>query len=167
MTGTVAGLDVSADGSRVLVGKAVSTDTKGNTYYDLYMHVGSNPNSVQVVDTASGVIFNGMTDDGSKVFFTTPDAVPGTGDTDTSADLFRADVGTTSASIVRVSTGTGGAGNIDACNPVPGKEGPDWNVLSAGRPIAASSPCRRSRGRLAATAPSSSSRPRNSTDPGR
>src|SRR5262249_43818578 len=46
MTGSVAGLDVSSDGSRVLVGKAVSTDAKGNTYYDLYMHIGNNPNSV-------------------------------------------------------------------------------------------------------------------------
>lgn len=132
MTGTVAGLDVSANGSRALVGKAVSTDTKGNTYYDLYMHVGNNPNSVQVADTPNGVIFNGMTDDGSKVFFTTPDAVPGTGDSDTSADLFRADVAPSAASIALVSTGTGGTGNVDACNPVPGKEGPDWNVLSGG-----------------------------------
>ena len=90
MTGTVAGLDVSSDGSRVLVGKAVSTDAKGNTYYDLFMHVGNSPNSVQVADTTNGVLFNGMTADGSKVFFTTAD--PLSGDTDTSADLYRADV---------------------------------------------------------------------------
>jgi hypothetical protein len=97
------------------------------------MHVGNNPSSVQVADTPSGVLFNGMTDDGSKVFFTTPDPVPGTGDADTSADLFRADVDPSAASISRVSTGTGGTGNVDGCNPVPGKEGPDWNVLS-GKP---------------------------------
>ena len=134
MTGTVAGLDVSSDGSRVLVGKEVSTDAKGNTYYDLYMHVGNSLNSVQVADTTSGVIFNGMTSDGSKVFFTTPDAVAGTGDTDTSADLFRADVGNSSpAPVARVSTGAvGEAGNTNNCDPVPGKEGPNWNVLSGG-----------------------------------
>jgi hypothetical protein len=109
----------------VLVGKAVSTDAKGNTYYDLYMHVGSSPNSVQVADTANGVIFNGMTSDGSKVFFTTSDQL--TGDTDTSADLYRADVGTSSATVSRVSNT-----NSDACDPVPGKEGEDWNVIEGG-----------------------------------
>ena len=50
MTGTVAGLDVSSDGIRVLVGEEVSTDAKGNTYYDLFMHIGNSPNSVQVAD---------------------------------------------------------------------------------------------------------------------
>ncbi len=129
MTGTVAGLDVSSDGSRVLVGKAVSTDAKGNTYYDLYMHIGNSPNSVQVADTTNGVLFNGMTADGSKVFFTTAD--PLTGDTDTSADLYRADVTSSAATVARVSTGSG-AGDTDTCNPVPGKEGPDWNVIPGG-----------------------------------
>ena len=131
MTGTVAELDMSANGSRILIGKLVSTDSAGNNYYDLYMHVGSSPNSIAVADTASGVLFNGMTSDGTKVFFTTPDALAG--DSDTSADLFRADVGSTSpAPVSRVSTGTGGTGNTDACDPVPGKEGPDWNAVSGG-----------------------------------
>ncbi len=130
MTGTVAGLDVSSDGSRVLVGKAVSTDAKGNTHYDLYMHIGNSPNSVQVAETANGVLFNGMTSDGSEVFFTTSDQL--TGDTDASADLYRADVGTSTANVTLVSTGTGGAGNSDACAPVAGKESSHWNVLSGG-----------------------------------
>jgi hypothetical protein len=129
MTGTVAGLDVSTNGSRVLVGKAVSTDAKGNTYYDLFMHVGNSPNSVQIADTANGVLFNGMTADGSKVFFTTVDQF--TGDTDTSADLYRADVTSSTATVSRVSTGTG-SGNTDGCDPVPGKEGPNWNVIPGG-----------------------------------
>ncbi len=130
MTGTVAELDMSANGSRILIGKLVSTDSVGNNYYDLYMHVGTSPNSIAVADTASGVLFNGMTSDGTKVFFTTPDALAG--DSDTSADLFRADVGASSATVARVSTGTGGTGNTDACDPVPGKVGPDWNAVSGG-----------------------------------
>jgi hypothetical protein len=80
-----------------------------------------------VADTASGVLFDGMTSDGSKVFFTTADKLAG--DTDSSPDLFRADVGGT-ATVSQVSTGTGGAGDTDACNPVPGKEGPHWNAVS-------------------------------------
>jgi hypothetical protein len=130
MTGTVAGLDISADGSRVLIGREVSTDEAGNIYYDLYMHVGTSPNSVMVADTASGVIYNGMSNDGSKVFFTTADALAGDGDT--SADLFRADVGASSAVVARVSTGTGGTGNTDVCTPVEGKESTHWNRVSGG-----------------------------------
>ena len=129
MTGTVAGLDVSSDGSRVLVGKEVSTDAKGNTYYDLFMHIGNSPNSVQVADTTNGVLFNGMTADGSSVFFTTADQL--SGDTDTSADLYRADVTSSGATVARVSTGTS-SGNTDVCDPVPGKEGPNWNVIPGG-----------------------------------
>ncbi len=67
-----------------------------------------------------------MTADGSSVFFTTTD--PLAGDTDTSADLYRADVGSTSpAPISRLSTGTGGAGNTDSCKPIV-----NWNVPSGG-----------------------------------
>ncbi len=125
LTGTVAGLDVSADGSRVLVGRFVGEDTAGNEFFDLYMHVAGNPKSILVVDTAGGVLYNGMTADGSKVFFTTADKIGP--ETDTSADLFSADVGTTSpAPVGRVSTGSGGAGDTDACTPIT-----DWNVVSA------------------------------------
>ena len=125
MTGPgIAELAVSSNGDRVLIGKRVSVDGAGNEYFDLYMNVGGNPSSVQVVETARGVIFNGMTADGSKVFFTTPDQLAG--DTDSSNDFFVADVGATST-ITRLSTGTGGTGNTDACAPVG-----NWNVVSGG-----------------------------------
>jgi hypothetical protein len=126
MTGEVAELDVSNDGNRILIGKVVGEDSAGNTLYDLYTHVGTSANSIQVADTASGVIYDGMTGDGSKVFFTTTDAL--SGDSDTSADLYRADVGSTSpAPVTRISTGSGGTGNTDSCEPVV-----DWNVPSGG-----------------------------------
>ncbi len=125
MTGTgIAELDVSADGERVLIGRKVSEDSAGNESFDLYMHVGSSPNSIQVVDTPSGVIFNGMTSDGSKVFFTTPDKLAG--DTDNSNDFYVADVGS-SSTITRLSTGSGGTGDTDSCEPIS-----DWNVVSGG-----------------------------------
>ncbi len=126
ISGEVAELDVSSDGSRVLIGKVAGEDAAGNKLYDLYMHVGTSPNSIEVVDSSSGVIYNGMTEDGTKVFFTTTDQLAG--DTDNSADLFRADVGTSgAATITRLSTGTGGTGNTDSCNPVV-----SWNVASGG-----------------------------------
>jgi hypothetical protein len=130
MGGEPAALDISADGSRILIGQPVSTDEAGNTYYDLYMHIGTSPNSVAVADTASGVLYNGMTSDGSMVYFTTPDALAGDGDT--SADLFRANVSAGGAVLTRVSTGTGGTGNTDGCNPIEGKESPHWNRVSGG-----------------------------------
>ena len=83
----IAELDISANGDRVLIGKLVSQDASGNEYFDLYMNEGGSPNSVEVVDSPSGVIFDGMTADGSKIFFTTPDQLAG--DTDSSSDLLR------------------------------------------------------------------------------
>ena len=126
ISGEVAELDVSSDGSRVLIGQPVGEDAAGNTLYDLFMHVGTSPNSIQVANTATGVIYDGMTDDGTEVFFTTTDALAG--DTDTSADLFGAAVGSTSpAPVTRLSTGTSGTGNTDSCEPVV-----EWNVASGG-----------------------------------
>ena len=127
LAGEVAGLDVSDDGSRVLVGKYVGEDGSGNERFDLYMHLAGNPNSILVADTPNGVLYNGMTADGSQVFFTTRDPIAGDGDL-TSADLFRADVGTTSpAPVSRISTGSGGTGNTDLCTPIT-----DWNVVEGG-----------------------------------
>jgi hypothetical protein len=126
ISGEVAELDVSSDGSRVLIGKVTGEDAAGNKLYDLYMHVGSNPNSVEVVDSPSGVLYDGMTGDGSKVFFTTTDQLAGDGDN--SADLFQADVGDSgAATITWLSTGTGGTGSTDSCNPVD-----NWNAASGG-----------------------------------
>jgi hypothetical protein len=127
----VAALDISEDGSRVLIGEIVGTDTEGNRHYDLYMHVGSTPESVLVADTPNGVLYKGMTSDASKVYFTTSDVLAGDGDT--SADLFRADVGNLAATVTRVSTGTGGSGDTDSCDPAGNSfNSADWNVVPGG-----------------------------------
>lgn len=125
MSGEVAELDVSANGGRVLIGRSVGTDAAGNGRYDLFMHIGTDPHSVAVADTPGGVIYDGMTADGTKVYFTTEDALAGDGDS--SADLFRADVGSSSAVVTRVSTGSGGSGDTNACTPTD-----DWNSLEGG-----------------------------------
>jgi hypothetical protein len=128
MTGSgIAELDISADGSRVLMGKLVGTDAAGNEHFDLYMQVDGSPNAVKVADTPNGVIYNGMTADGSQVYFTTADQVADDADL-TSVDLFRAAVGSTSATVTRVSTGTGGTGNTDACTPSGSPS--TWNALN-------------------------------------
>jgi hypothetical protein len=131
MTGPgIAQLDISEDGSRILVGKLVSTDPDtGNQYFQLYMHVGDAASSVSVAANPGGVLYNGMTSDGSMVYFTTSAPLDGT-DTDTSPDLYRADVGTASATLTRVSTGTG-AGDTNACNPTSLTGANNWNAAGA------------------------------------
>ena len=85
----IAELDISANGSRILLGKQVSTDAAGNRYWHLYMNVGDAGQTIDLTPTTtSGVLFDGMTADGSAVYFTTPDKLAG--DTDSSADLYRA-----------------------------------------------------------------------------
>ena len=69
-----------------------------------------------------------MTSDGSEVYFTTADKL--SSDNDTSADIYRADVGSSSATLTRVSTGTG-AGDTDLCNPSANLGGPHWNTVGA------------------------------------
>ncbi|HEX3241524.1 MAG TPA: hypothetical protein VHQ97_00450 [Solirubrobacterales bacterium] len=125
MTGTgISELDVSSDGSRVLFGKLIDTDSAGNEFFDLYMHLAGSSNSVQVADTPGGVIYDGMTADGSTVYFSTADALAG--DQDTSVDLYRADVSPGGAAVARVSTGIEGTGNVDTCSPAGS---PAWNTV--------------------------------------
>jgi hypothetical protein len=91
------------------------------------MNIGDAGQTVDVTPgTTTGVLYDGMTADGSKVFFTSADKLAG-GDTDSSPDLFEADVSAGGATLTKVSTT-----NSDACNPVPGKEGPHWNTVGAG-----------------------------------
>ncbi|MET0557926.1 MAG: hypothetical protein ABW065_04565 [Solirubrobacterales bacterium] len=127
LTGTVSELDVSSDGSRVAVGKEVSTDPAGNEYVHLYLHLAGTPGSVDLAPTStSGVLYAGMTEDGSKLFFTTPDALSSE-DADTSADLYEADVdGSGNLSLKLVSND-----NADACSPVANTNGEHWNSTGA------------------------------------
>ena len=67
-------LDISSDGSRIVVGKLVSEEGSAK-YWHLYMNVGDSAKTVDLTPgTTHGVLFDGMTADGSKVFFTTSDA---------------------------------------------------------------------------------------------
>ena len=119
--GEVAELDVSSDGSRVLVGKKVGEDAAHNELFDLYMHIAGNPNSILVEESADGAEFNGMTADGAQVFFTTADKLGD--DTDASTDFYRAAVGSTSpATVTRLSSGTEGSRQHEFLHPGDGLE---------------------------------------------
>jgi hypothetical protein len=125
----IAALDVSTDGSRTIVAQKISTDAKGNRYWHPYMHVGNATTTIDLAPgTTSGVLYAGMSADGTEVYFTSPDQLT-SDDHDTSVDLFRADVGPTSAALTRVSAGSGATGDTDACDPSPNSAGNHWNAV--------------------------------------
>ena len=121
-------LDVSSSGSRVIVGRKISTDSAGNEYWHLYLHMAGSSHSVDLTPGAgSGALYAGMTDDGSRIFFSTRDKLL-SADTDTSADIYEAEVdngGTMHLELVSV--GESGPSNSDECNP-PG----EWNTVAGG-----------------------------------
>ncbi len=127
LTGTVSELGVSANGSRIITATKLGDDAQGNELTHPYMHIGNSPNSVDLAPGASaGVLFAGMTSDGSKVFFTTKDALVA-GDTDNSADLYEVAVdGSGNLTLNRITTK-----NSDACSPVSNANGEHWNTGSA------------------------------------
>lgn len=127
LTGTVSELDVSGDGSRTVIGQGVSTDSQGNEYVHPYLHLAGTPGSVDLAPgTTSGVLYAGMTSDGAKVFFTTPDKLL-PADTDNSADLYEADVDPSGELSLRLVSDS----NSDACEPVADENGAHWNTTGA------------------------------------
>jgi hypothetical protein len=134
-TAGIAELDVSNDGSRILVGQLVYTDAAGNEYFHLYMHMGSNAETVDLTPgTTTGALYDGMSEDGSIVYFSTRDPLLTTADqdTDSSIDIFRADLSPSGTNLTRISTGGSGAGNVDSCDPVSNTTNAHWNVISGG-----------------------------------
>ncbi|HEY7256482.1 MAG TPA: hypothetical protein VH476_07330 [Solirubrobacterales bacterium] len=129
LNGEVAELDVSNDGSRVLVGTEVSSEA-GDTYWHLFLHRAGQQKSVDLTPSnfEKGALFDGMSADGSKVFFTTADKLLAQ-DTDSSADVYEAAVdgsGNLSLRLLSVQSG-GAASNSDGCTPTG-----EWNTLSGG-----------------------------------
>jgi hypothetical protein len=126
--GQVAELGVSSDGSRIVVAQKVGTDAKGNAYWHPYMHIGNSPNTVDLAPgTTNGVLWAGMSADGTKVFYATKDKLVG-GDGDNSADIYEADVsGSGPATLSLVSTNGVTPSNADGCAPTE-----EWNVASGG-----------------------------------
>jgi hypothetical protein len=135
MTGPGIGeLDISSDGSRILIGQLVSEE-EGAKYWHLYMNVGDSDKTIDLTPgTTSGVLYDGMTADGSKVFFTTTDTLTGD-DEDTSADIYQAEVSGSSATLTRISTGAGsgphGPGNSDSCDPAANTKHVHWNTTGS------------------------------------
>jgi hypothetical protein len=114
---------VSADGSHILMSTEGPTETTASgpqKTTHLYMTVDDSAHyevSLGEDDVNHGVRLNGMSEDGTEVFFTT--ATPmSADDTDTSADLYRWSENGGAPTLTRLSVGNEGTeGNRDACNP--------------------------------------------------
>jgi hypothetical protein len=125
----LAELDVSADGSRIVIGQLISTDSAGNRYWHLYMDIGDSGTSIDLTPGATdGALYAGMTADGSKVYFTTTDKLSGQDGDTGQADLYRADVTPAGASRSVVSVGSGGSGNSESCEPLANSRNEHWNT---------------------------------------
>jgi len=105
---------VSKDGSHILM----STEAPGGTTH-LYMRVDdavSYDISLGEDQENHGVHFDGMTEDGSAVYFTTA-ARMSADDHDSSIDLYRWAENGGAPQLNRLSQGIGGSGDSDSCNP--------------------------------------------------
>jgi hypothetical protein len=135
MTGPGIGeLAISRDGSRIVIGKLVS-EAGGARYWRLYMNVGDSSQTIDLTSGATaGVHFDGMTADGSRVFFSSAEQLTGD-DEDASTDIYRADVTETGSTLTRISTaagsGPGGPGNSDLCAPFANTAHTHWNAADA------------------------------------
>ena len=127
-------LDISKDGSRIVVGQLIE-EVKGVRYWHLYMDIGDSGETVDLTPgTTHGVLFDGMTENGSRVFFTTVDplSTAANQDTDHSADIYDAEVsGEGAITVTRVSTGTEGTGNSDSCEPSANTQHLHWNTAGS------------------------------------
>jgi hypothetical protein len=130
MTGAgISELDISRDGTRIVIGQKLGVDVGGNDLYHLYVNIGDSSKTIDLTPgAAKGAIYGGMSADGSQVYFATAD--PLNGDSDASIDLYRADVGSSSMNLTRVSTGTSGTGDTDACSPDSNWNGGGCDVLA-------------------------------------
>ena len=119
-------LDISADGSHILIGK-LSGEAEGAKLYHLYMNVGDEAKTTELTPgAAEGVRFDGMTADGKKVFFSSEDHLTGEDEQHTGADIFMWEEG---QPLTLISTGT--EGDASSCDPAANTLHKHWNTTGA------------------------------------
>ena len=96
------------------------------------MNVGDSNKTVDLTPGATeGVLFDGMTADGSKVFFSSTQHLTGEDTSHSGADIFVAELVGEAVGLQLISTGSGGAGNSNSCHPVSNSAHAHWNTLGA------------------------------------
>jgi hypothetical protein len=136
-TNGISELDISADGSHVLLGQKVSTDA-GNVYWHLYMNIGDSEKTIALTPGASGltggVLFDGMTADGEKVFFSSTEHLTGEDEQHSGADIFmwsqKGEEEDPPHPLTLISSGT--EGNAASCDPAANSAHVHWNTTGSG-----------------------------------
>ena len=129
-------LDVSGDGSRIVLGQLLSEE--GNyRYWHLYMNIGDSGKTIDLTPgTTHGVLFDGMTEDGSKVFFSTVDHLTDQEAAHSGADIFEAEVSEAgTATLHLISKGqeetSGAPGDTASCDPAANTKHEHWNTTGS------------------------------------
>ncbi len=138
----IAELDISSDGTHVLLGQKVETDADHNVYWHLYMNVGDSEKTIALTPGATGntggVLFDGMSADGSKVFFSSEEHLTGEDEQHTGADIFMwSQKGEEEGKpLTLISKGPnpgipGEPGNTGDCTPVSDLAHEHWNTVGS------------------------------------
>ena len=126
-------LDISSDGSHILLGKLVSEEGAGR-YWHLYMNVGDSIKTIDLTPTATkGVLYDGMTADGSKVFFSSEEHLTAEDTEHSGADIFMwSEAGEREGKpLTLISTGKEGGGNGKTCDPSANTAHEHWNTTGS------------------------------------
>ena len=119
-------LDISQDGSHILIGK-LTGEAEGAKLYHLYMNVGDEAKTTELTPgAAEGVRYDGMTADGKKVFFSSEEHLTGEDEQHTGADIFMWQEG---QPLTLISTGT--EGDAGSCDPAANTLHSHWNTRGA------------------------------------
>ena len=113
------------------------------------MNVGDSERTIDLTPGATeGVLFDGMTADGSKVFFSSEEHLTGEDEHHTGADIFMwSQKGEEEGQpLTLISTGT--EGDADSCDPVANTAHEHWNTTGAAGKLRRRRDRRRRRGRL-------------------
>jgi hypothetical protein len=123
-TDGIAELAISKDGSHILIGQLVE-EAKGAKHWHLYMNVGDSVRTIDLTPgAAEGVLFDGMTADGSKVFFSSEENLTNEDTSHSGADIFIWEEGHPLTLISR--------GNSNSCDPVANSAHAHWNTHEPG-----------------------------------
>jgi hypothetical protein len=120
----LAELDISKDGSHILLGQLVQ-EREGHKYWHLYTDVNDAAQTVELTPAAvEGVQFDGMTADGTKVFFSSEEHLTGGDEQHTGAQIFMWSEATNALTLI--STGDG-----SSCDPSANTAYAHWNTTGS------------------------------------
>ena len=125
-------LDISSDGSHILIGQLVS-EVGSAKYWHLYMNAGDSSKTTELTPGAKeGVLFDGMSADGSKVFFSSEEHLTGEEEAHSGQDIYMWEEGKPLTLISKGETETPGQpGDSASCDPASNTKHVHWNTTGS------------------------------------